>query len=54
MDTELGALSTRELGGLLIKNRVLVDTAEAKWLAMLAGLSTMQTFRVEPSIAGAS
>src|SRR5438067_808836 len=36
MDTELGALSVRELGGLLIKNRVLVDTAEAEWLAMLA------------------
>src|SRR4051812_17878310 len=36
MDTEMKALSVRELGSLLIKNRVLIDTAEAKWLAMLA------------------
>src|SRR4051812_20726836 len=40
MDTEFGALSVRELGGLLIKNRVLVDTAEARWLDMLAAFDT--------------
>ena len=36
MNAEIEALSARELGGLLIKQRVLVDTAEAKWLDMLA------------------
>src|SRR5436190_1391837 len=36
MDTEVGTLSVRELGGMLIKQRALIDTAEARWLDMLA------------------
>ena len=35
MDTEIGSLSTRELGGFLIAKRVLIDTAEAEWLDLL-------------------
>src|SRR5437762_12046129 len=40
MDESTEALSVRELGALLIKNRVLVDTAEATWLNMLAAFDT--------------
>src|SRR2546423_13300456 len=36
MDTELGTLSVRELGGFLATNRTAIDAAEAKWLHLLA------------------
>src|SRR5205809_6746897 len=36
MDTEVGSLSVRELGGLLVKQRALIDTSEARWLELLA------------------
>src|ERR1044072_5862320 len=36
MDEAFGALSTRELGGFLIRNRVLIDTTETKWLDAVA------------------
>src|SRR5437899_874298 len=36
MDTDAGALSLQELGGILITNRAAMDAAEAKWLCMLA------------------
>src|SRR4051812_41479208 len=36
MDTEAEALSTPELGGILIKHRAAMDAAEAEWLLLLA------------------
>src|SRR4051812_5832276 len=36
MDTELDALSTRELRSRLVADRAAIDAAEARWLSMLA------------------
>src|SRR6185312_13436141 len=47
MDTEIGALSTRQLGGFLITNRAAIDAAEARWLAALAEFDHRGGFAVD-------
>ena len=36
MDVPIEALSTSELGGLIVTERAAIDSAEARWLLLLA------------------
>src|SRR5436305_14926883 len=47
MNTDIGALSTRELGGFLVTGRAAIDAAEARWLEALAAFDARCGFAID-------